>query len=97
MARTETLREGTWLYDGSVLCRVRIVRRDWDYYHESWDPDPPDLDVDGWAYYVEFESPPASGSFGQPSTSCLSYSDAVTLAEKTAKEIRWLGEVMREA
>jgi hypothetical protein len=90
MARTEVLREGTWMYDGSVSCRVRIVRRDWDYYHENaYDDDLPALSTDGWAYYAEFESPPASGTFGQPSRTCLSQAEAINLAEKTAKGIRW--------
>ena len=97
MARTEVVREGTWLYDGSVSCRVRIVRRDWDYYHENaYDTDPSDLGADGWAYYAEFESPPASGMFGQPSKACLSQTEAIALAENTAAGIRWLGEVTRE-
>jgi hypothetical protein len=89
MARTETLAEGTWLYDASIPCRVRIVRRDHDYYHEDWGPEAPDLDADGWAYYVEFESPAAPGAFGQPSKTCTSFSTAIAHAEKTVKNIRW--------
>jgi hypothetical protein len=98
MARTEVLRVGTWLYDGSVSCRVRIVRRDWDYYCENgYDTDPPDLGPDGWAYYVEFESPAAFGVFGQPSKTCFSQTDAIALAENSAPGIRWLSEVPGEA
>lgn len=92
MARTEVLREGTWMYDRSVQCRVRIVRRDWDYYYEEgFDTDTPDLSAERWAYYVEFEIPRASGTFGQPSKTCLSLAEAVALAESTAAGgIRWL-------
>jgi hypothetical protein len=57
-------REGIWLYDGTIATPVRIIALNWDYGHEpEYDPDPPLLDVDGWAYYVQFglheRNPPA--------------------------------------
>ena len=87
----QVLREGTWLYDGAVPCRVRVVGQDWDYYHEpGFDPEPPDLDAEGWAYYVMYGSPVEPDAFAGRSRTCLSLKEAVALAERTLDgPIRW--------
>lgn len=88
---TEVLREGTWFYAGEMPARIRIVRRDWDWHHEpGFDPDPPSLGPDGWAYYVEWAPPSAPSAFHRPSPTCLTFDAALALAEQeTPGEIRW--------
>ena len=86
------MKVGTWLYDGQVEMSLRILRQTWDYYHEpGYDPDPPDLDGEGHAYYAVYGAaiPPAPDSpyrhddWPSRSRSCLSLEEAVALAEAT--------------
>ena len=59
--KVELLREGTWLYDGCVRCRVRILREDWDKdYSEAEDED--NEAPFRTAYYAQFEIVAARGS-----------------------------------
>jgi hypothetical protein len=45
---------GTWLYDGSVPVVVRIISLNWDpLWEEGYDPDPPYLNAEGWAYSLQ--------------------------------------------
>ena len=45
---------GTWLYDGSPVV-VRIISLYWDpLWEEGYDPDPPYLNPEGWAYSLQF-------------------------------------------
>lgn len=86
----QILREGTWRYDVSLRCLLRVVRRDWDYHYEpEFDSEPPDADQEGWSYYVEYEVPAARGTFSEPSRTCLSEREAMSLAEATVGEVDW--------
>jgi hypothetical protein len=86
----QILREGTWLYDVTLRCLLRVVRRDWDYHHEAgFDASFPDADHEGWSYYVEYEVPAARGTFSEPSQTCLSEREAMSLAEATVGQVDW--------
>ena len=62
---------------------VRILVQNWDYYwEEGYDPDPPDLNAVGQAYYVLYEERARSRT-------CHSLGEAVTLAEETVGPITW--------
>ena len=87
------LKSGTWLYAGEVVCDVRIIVQNWDYYfEEGFDPDPPSLNENGEAYYVQFASPVERNAFGQRSRTCLSFEEALKLAEEMSPSpIAWQG------
>jgi hypothetical protein len=75
------VKQGTWLYDGTVPMPVWIIVQNWDFfYEEGFDEDPPDLNADGEVYYPVFRT----GYYGyEPgSHSCMSLDDAVEVAEK---------------
>ena len=79
----KVLKRGTWLYAGEVVCDVHIIVQNWDYYfEEGFDPDPPSLNEQGEAYYVQFGSPVERNAFGLRSRTCLSLEEAVKLAEE---------------
>jgi hypothetical protein len=88
--KTEVLRQGSWLYDGTVRCRVVLARRDWDcdYYDHLDEIERPFLNGEGWQYYADFESPATPGLFSS-SAACLSLTEAITLAESVASGLRW--------
>ena len=53
---------GTWQYDGTVSTEVRIVRLDFDFWYSIAEADEvlgdgeaPDLNADGYLYYVRFK------------------------------------------
>jgi hypothetical protein len=88
----KVVRVGAWLYDGIVETSVRIVRQNWDCYHEEgFSDEPPDLNAEGHAFYAVFGAPlpPEPGSqlqelrYPSRSRSCLSLEEAVALAEAT--------------
>ena len=85
------LKSGTWLYADEVICDVRIIVQDWDYYfEEGFDLHPPDLNENAQAYYVQFGSPVERNAFGQRSRTCLSLEEAVKLAqEMSPSPIAW--------
>lgn len=58
------LKQGTWLYDGEVICDLRIVRHDW-YYASGDYEDPPEVREDRQVefYYLEFAPPLKRGEF----------------------------------
>lgn len=63
--KVQTLRETVWLYDGSVPCRVRLIREDWDEDVDlSADVDEEPL-IFRTAYYVEYEVVASGGKFGR--------------------------------
>ncbi len=90
--KAETVRVGTWLYDGAIETAVRIVRQNWDAYHEEGYSDgPPELNAEGDAYYVVYgaASPTEDGRGSARagpfprSRTCLSLEEALALAEAT--------------
>ncbi len=97
--KAEVVKVGTWLYDENVEMSVRIIRQNWDYYYEEgYDDEPPRLNSEGHAYYVDYGAPipPKPGNpyqqVGYPSRSrtCLSLEEALELAHQgVPSEITW--------
>ena len=54
-------RRGTWLYDGHVPVRVRVIAINWDEYFEPGHDDAPNLNHEGWAFHLQFEYLPSAG------------------------------------
>ena len=84
-----TVRSGTWLYDGTVPCRIRIVRS--PVFHGSGDEDdPPELreDREVESFYVLF-SPP-SGPGGD-----MAYGPFLTLAAAASHGESLVGDTVR--
>ena len=80
----KTVKSGVWLYDGVVETSVRIIEQNWDQYHEDgYTTDPPDLNEDGYAYYVVYGDTVLEGHYRHLSRTCLSLREAVELAEET--------------
>ena len=89
--RVQTLREGTWLYDGSVPCCARLVREDWD---EDFVPagDPQD-EPESYrtAYYLEYEVVGSSGRFGSISGFHRTEAEAAAEASELLPTLKWRG------
>jgi hypothetical protein len=88
----ETLKQGSWLYDGSVRARVAIVKR--NYFEgpvvtdELETPGYPPTDADGCFYSIEYGIPGAGA--GASGSVFGSLEEAVRHAEATLKSpIEW--------
>jgi hypothetical protein len=65
----EIVRQGRWLYDNTVFQPVTVVRLNYDFWYEigradgTTEPDEvPELNEDGFKYYVCFRSSPTEHS-----------------------------------
>lgn len=85
----EIVRAGRWKREGGAGY-VWIIRQDWDYYHEDFYRDGPDLNGEGHAYYVLYGDGPDVGQHNSRSPTCLSESDAVLRAESALRQVEWL-------
>lgn len=86
--RTEVIRQGRWS-SGDATGHVWIVRQNWDYYHEEFYDEGPDLNEDGWAYYVLCGTEPLIENHKSRSQTYLSESDAVQYAASAFASVSW--------
>lgn len=86
--RVEVLRHGRWR-SGDLSGHVWIVRQDWDYFHEDFFEDGPDLGADGWAYYALYGTENSIEAHSSRSQTCLSADEAVKEAESKLAELWW--------
>jgi hypothetical protein len=87
----QPVREGTFLYDGEPLCRVRIVRV--AFRPGSGDnEDPKDLreDQEGTFYRIDYTSP-RSNVFGAGGSYLPTLEAAVGAVESTVVGVKWHG------
>lgn len=90
----EVVKTGTFLYDGTVLCDVRIVRSVLCPGSGDWE-DPPELADDqyGEFFYVQYGSTTARGVFNAQGGGGTTVQEAITVAESMpgiGKTIRWI-------
>ena len=89
------VKEGTWLYDGSVPTGVRIVSCSIRYGSGDWQ-DPPELQEDHVVpgFDVQWASPTTPRDYGEnPSAVFPSLRDAVAHAERAewaASTLKWV-------
>jgi len=88
------VKTGTYLYDGTVLCDIRIVYSSIRYGAGDWE-DPPELaqDQHGAFFGVQWGSTTARGIFNAASGGGSCISEAVAAAESmqgVGKTIVWL-------
>ena len=87
--RVQTLREGTWLYDGSVPLRVRLVREDWDDdFTPAGDPEDEE-EVYRFAFYVQYEMAGADGWSGVAGQFHRTEEDALADASGLLPTLKW--------
>ncbi len=88
MSANPIVRHGTWLYDGSVDCEVRIVKSDtadhWNYPDGTTETD---RLID--CYYVLWESSAEKGKFSGRAGHFPTITDAIAYVERTTS-VRWL-------
>jgi hypothetical protein len=86
---TETVvKTGTWLYDGQVVCDVRIVYSPIRF--GSGDPvDPPEDDEERPSYYVEYGGPQQRHAFVGGGGCFDSLEDAVRGASERVPGLAW--------
>lgn len=86
--KENTVKLGTWRYDGTISCEVRIVKPDtathWDYEDGTSETD---LKIE--CYYVLWESSAEKGKLGSQVGQFLKISDAVAYVERSVSEVRW--------
>lgn len=68
---------------------VWIVRQNWDFYHEEFYDEGPDLDTEGHAYYVLAGPNANPDEHSWRSRTCLTMQDAVGLAVESLGAIVW--------
>ena len=86
----EVVMEGTWIYDGSIPCNLRIIKCNvlygsGDYY------DSPEIrdDKEIQCFYIQFEDMLKKGSYSDGG-GFLTLSEAINEAEKvTYQKINW--------
>lgn len=86
--KLEVLRHGCWS-SGAARGHVWIVRQDWDYYHEDFYDEGPDLNEEGWAYYALYGSKPVRDQHTSRSQTCLSEAEAAHRAESAFESLAW--------
>ena len=85
----EVRRYGTWLYDGTVPVRARLIRRNWDVGHDpDCDEDPPSMGPDGSTYCVESAHISDSDVFTVPTCYCLTEEEAIERG-KSFPGVQW--------
>ena len=93
----QLVRSGIWKYDGSVDMPVDIVQLDFDFWHEisKWDGllkpgESPELNSEGFLYYVCFRSDPLKTPGWVDSPGLKSLDEACRWAEsKVTGGISW--------
>jgi hypothetical protein len=68
---------------------VWVVRQDWDYYHEDFYDEGPDLGPDGWAYYALFGTTAEVSDHSSRSPTCLSEAEAMQKADGAVPSLVW--------
>jgi hypothetical protein len=84
----EVLRHGRWS-SGDTHGHVWIIRQDWDYYHEQFYDEGPDLNEEGWAYYAVYGMEPDIAKHSSRTPTCLSDREAVEKAEASFESVEW--------
>ena len=84
----EIIREGRWA-TGDARGYVWVIRQDWDYYHEDFYDEGPDLSDDGWAYYALYGTDAKMKNHSSRSQTCFSETEAVERAEAAFESITW--------
>jgi hypothetical protein len=89
----ETVKQGTFLYDGTVICDVRIVRTETRYGSGDHE-DPPEIrdDRPGPCFYVEWGSTRTRGELTSGSGGYTTLSDAIRAVEQAVSGVRWTDE-----
>jgi len=88
------VKSGTFLYDGTVTCDLRIVRSQVRPGSGDWE-DPPELadDKEGEFFYVQFGSTTERGRFNASGGGGPTMDEAIAAAESASgigKTIQWI-------
>ncbi len=91
--QVEIIRKGYYI-NNSIKSSIFILKQNWDFfYEEGYDEEMPDLDENGFAYYVIYGDY-TDLLYANRSTTCVSIREALELAEETINaNILWLGSV----
>lgn len=87
--QVQIIRHGRWK-NSARNGHVWIIRQDWDYFHEDFYDEGPDLNDEGLAYYVLYGTVPQISEHTSRSPTCLSETEAVERAEALLSEVEWL-------
>jgi hypothetical protein len=87
-AQYQIIKSGRWR-SGERAGFVWIIRQDWDYYYEEFYDEPPDVNEEGFAFYVLFGTRDDIAECQSRSKTCLSEAEAVTEAEASFEAIDW--------
>jgi len=95
-ASNETIvRKGTFLYDGTIECDVRIIRSPIHFGSGDYeDPEEIQSDLEQDTFYIQFGSTTERGLFNTSSIGHLSIEEAMAEAVATpgiGRTIRWEG------
>src|SRR4030095_1951228 len=85
-----TVKQGTFLYDGTVTCDVRIVRTEMCYGSGDHE-DPPEIrdDQPGPCFYVEWGSTTTRGDYISGVGGYATLSDAMHAVEQQVSGLKW--------
>jgi hypothetical protein len=89
--QVQIVRHGRWK-KGDRSGYVWIIRQNWDYFHEDFYDEGPDLNADGFAYYALYGTVPQVSEHTSRSPTCPSEADAAKRAETLLGEVDWLGQ-----
>lgn len=83
-------KKGTWHTSEKGIGYIWIVCQNWDYYHEEFYDEGPDLNQQGLAYYALYGLNPELEKHSSRSPTCLSEDEAISRARELLGEIQWL-------
>src|SRR3989337_1861006 len=86
----QVIARGTWTYAENVQGHVWVIKQKSDFYHEEgFDPDPPDLNDEGNAFYVLYGLHADIHQLATRSKTCLSLDEAIKEAERVLARVNW--------
>ena len=88
-----TVKQGSYLYDGTVTCDVRIVRTKMRYGSGDHE-DPPEIrdDQPGPCFYIEWGSTTTRGDYQSGGGGYATLADAVRAVEQQVSGLKWMDE-----
>lgn len=91
--RGVTVKQGTFLYDGTVTCNVRIVRTEMRYGSGDH-ADPPEIrdEQPGPGFYIEWGSTTTPGEYTSGVGDYATLADAIRAVEQQVSGLKWVDE-----
>ena len=93
MIKTEAIvKRGYWFFEDRSLRTIQVIKQNWDFYYKEGSDGEPQLNEEGEAFYVLYDTD-EEGGYARRSRTCLSLEEVLQLArEEAGDSLRWKRE-----